>query len=131
MRKLTFSMLAVAIVLAMAAPSAAGSGLSRITLDNQTKDAWVWVTAYEHVPFTRSIRKAWCVAPESVSKETIGSVIDDVRVEVTARNCAHPVYLDSTLDTKGGMSSGGNLVIRSYIVRGSGGRYAFLKNGSQ
>lgn len=130
MRKYIFAALAAALLLATAAPSLAGSGVSQITIENQSKDAWVWVTAYEKVPFTRTIRKAWCVNPDSRSQETIGDVIDEVRVEVTARNCAHPVYLDSTLDTKGGRSSASNLVIRSYIVRGSGGRYAFMKNGN-
>jgi hypothetical protein len=130
-KKFVFAALALGLVLSMAAPSAAGSGISQISIDNQTKDAWVWVTAYEKVPFTRSIRKAWCVAPESRSQERIGSVIDEVRAEVTARNCAHPVYLDSILDTKGGKNSGGNLVVRSYFVRGSAGRYAFIKNSDQ
>jgi len=131
MKKILFAVLALALIAAPAGQARAG-GLSQITLSNQTKDAWVWVTAYEKGLFgSRSIRAAYCVAPEEHSQRKIGDIVDEVRVEVTAKNCAHPVYLDSTLSTAGGMSSGSGLVIRAFIVRGSGGRYAFVHNGSQ
>lgn len=130
MKKYVFALLALALIAVPAGQVRAG-GVSQIRLTNQTKDAWVWVTAYEKVPFGRSIRAAYCVAPEEHSDRRIGDIIDEVRVEVTSKNCAHPVYLDQTLGTGGGMSSGKGLVIRAFLVRGSGGRYAFMHNGNQ
>jgi hypothetical protein len=130
MKRFVFALLVFALFAAPALPSAAG-GLSQIRVNDTTKDAWVWVTAYEKVPFGREIRRVWCVSPEENSSQKIGSIIDEVRVEVTHQNCAHPVYLDATLSTSGGLSSGGGLIIRSFEVRGSNGRYAFSTIGNQ
>jgi hypothetical protein len=130
MKKYLFALLTLALVAVPVGQAHAG-GLSVIRLNDETKDAWVWVTAYEKVPFGRTIRAAYCVAPQEKSERRIGDIIDEVRVEVTSTNCAHPVYLDSTLGTGGGMNSGKGLVIRAFQVRGSGGRYSFDTIGSQ
>jgi len=130
MKKCLIALLAFAMVAGMGGAARAG-GTSVIRLHDTTKDAWVWVTAYEKVPFGRTIRASYCVGPEENSERRIGDIIDEVRVEVTARNCAHPVYLDHTLGTGGGQNSGKGLVIRSFEVRGSGGRYAFSTIGNQ
>lgn len=130
MKKYPFALVAFALVVAPMGAVRAG-GLSLIRVADETKDAWVWVTAYEKVPFGRTIRAAYCVATEERSERRIGDIIDEVRVEVTSRNCAHPVHLDQTLGTGGGLSSGKGLVIRSFQVRGSGGRYTFSTIGNQ
>jgi hypothetical protein len=75
---------------------------NKVDVDNQTADAWVWVTAYRKGFFGRQILRAWCVGPGIFKKEVITTVlpteVDYARFEVEKKNCGHPVMQDREFD---------------------------------
>lgn len=125
MKRYMLALFALALIAGSAGHARAGA-TSVIHVYDDTRDAWVWVTAYEIVPVGRTIRASYCVAPEERSERRIGDIVDEVRLEATAKNCGVPVYLDQTLRT-----SARGKGMRSFELRGSGGHYAFSTVGSR
>jgi hypothetical protein len=77
------------MLLPVFAPVAARA--ATVIVANQTKNAWVWVTAYNQVG---NIDKAWCVGPNERFSGKVGLALSNVRGEVTSRNCQHPRAAD-------------------------------------
>jgi hypothetical protein len=100
-------------------PAGAREDQSHVYVDNSTPDAWVWVTAYTRT-FSKSAG-AWCVAPGEQDRHGLKADVAEVRVEVTHKNCAHPVILDQ----RAGFPK--DALTMQYHVRGSKGQYTFSK----
>jgi len=125
MKRLFFALPAFAMLAALlVAPSAAQVSPPdppvyhkyNVTIENRS-DAWTWMTAYRSTFIGKQIIRAWCVGPHSTHTEsivqTMPSMVDLVRFEVTKANCAHPVMLDQTHDFWG----------RVFFVEGHDGHY--------
>jgi hypothetical protein len=94
---------------------------AKISVANWTQDAWVWVTVYGA---NRVIIGSYCVAPRVSDSRNVSKSLNDaasaVRVEVTQKNCAHPVMLDRELKAWNGGNFRGD-------VSGSKGKYTFVQ----
>jgi hypothetical protein len=121
MKKLIFGLVAALAMTATTLPAFAGSS---ITVRNHTADAWVWVTSYVGGTFGREILKGgvYCLGPNDSRSNAYNQNVTTVRVEVTKRNCAHPVMLDRELGSK---PITAHDLIFSGNVNGSNGTYSF------
>ena len=89
---------------------------ARVELHNQS-DAWIWITAYTVNGATRHPYDSFCVGPHRNEVHFVKrGYLDEIRGEVTHKNCAHPVMLDRTLGYDGKAP---------YYLTGSNGTYKF------
>jgi hypothetical protein len=120
-------LLALSVNVALIAPALADQSETQVVTNNQTTDAWVWITAYTRVridavnSYGEVNKGAWCVRPGQTDQHGLKAWIVEVRSEVTmSPNCAHPViwnavwYLDPYARTG------------TYTLTGHGGKYKFL-----
>ena len=121
MKKLIMGLVATAVMAATALPAFASSS---ITVRNDTGDAWVWVTPYTGGTFGRTILNGGvsCLAPHTSRSNVYSQNVTIVRVEVTKKNCAHPVMLDRELGSTPITSKD---LMFSGSVHGSNGTYSF------
>lgn len=104
-----------------APPPASANGSAQVRVSNQTKDASVWVTAYNGKNLG-----AWCVPPGKVDTHGLSSLVTQVRAEVTHTNCSHPVMLDQTLSFMIHDSATSYHTVSMFYVSGEAGNYKFF-----
>lgn len=109
------------IVASLLLGTASVASAAKISVTNLTQDAWAWVTVYGA---NRVIIGSYCVAPRVADSRNVQKSLNDaasaVRVEVTQKNCAHPVMLDRELKAWHGSNFRGD-------VGGSAGKYTFTQ----
>ena len=116
MRKSLLASAIAAMLLAGASLPTAAQQYAHIVVYNRS-DAWGWITAYS----SGSIKGAWCVDPGKHSVNSFRVGITRLRVEVTHKNCSHPVMLDASVSRK-------NSGITATIY-GANGKYSWHQNG--
>ena len=99
MKRLLFGFIVLSTIFAIMTQPAPAAPKSTPVAWNKTTDAWAWITAYS----SGYIQGAWCVPPgKTDATHSFNLRITDLRVEVTHKNCAHPVMLDRTIGPRRG-----------------------------
>ena len=103
--------LAMALVIVSTSTVPTSAALAGATVYNES-DAWAWTTAYSG----GTIVGAWCTDPGKQSMRQFKNGVSRFRVEVTHKNCAHPVMLDRSVSSRGSVVA---------VLRGKNGVYAW------
>ena len=81
------------LILGIGSQPVRAQSMATVVVYNES-DAWGWTTAYS----SGIIIGAWCTNPKSHSSRQFKNSVGRLRVEVTKKNCAHPVMLDRSFD---------------------------------